>query len=75
MDTSKLKSKMIYNKVKLPKLLELLNEKGIVISKSSYYKRMRGEVEFSLTEIRAISEILELTPEDIMDIFFDHKVS
>jgi len=74
-DTSKLKSKMIYNKVKLPKLLELLNEKGIVISKSSYYKRMRGEVEFSLTEIRAISEILELTPEDIMDIFFDHKVS
>lgn len=72
MDTSKLKSKMIYNKVKPPKLLRRLNEKGIVISKSSYYKRMRGEVEFSLTEIRAISEILELTPEDIMDIFFDY---
>ncbi|PNZ55349.1 BetR domain protein [Staphylococcus arlettae] len=52
-------------------LLDSLKEKGINISKSSYYKRMRGEVEFSLSEIRSIADILELTPEEIMDIFFN----
>jgi len=71
MDTNKLKSKLVYNKIDPSTLLDSLKGKGINISKSSYYKRMRGEVEFSLSEIRSIADILDLTPEEIMDIFFN----
>jgi hypothetical protein len=45
------------------------------ISKKTIYSRFSGETDFNLSEIRKIAEILELTSEDILIIFFAEKVA
>ncbi|HDT9062492.1 TPA: BetR domain protein, partial [Staphylococcus pseudintermedius] len=56
-------------------LLEKMQDKGIKMSKASYYRRIKDFDKFDRAEILAIAEILELNKEQILDIFFDAKVS
>lgn len=41
----------------------------------SLERRLKGEIEFKQNEILRISEVLKLTDEEIIEIFFDDKVS
>lgn len=50
--------------------LEKLQENGIKMSKNTWYRNMNGEQEFTREEIKKIAEILEMTDEDIIGIFF-----
>lgn len=45
------------------------------ISTSAFSKRLNGETEFTLEEIKILSRCLSLTDEAVMSIFFDSKVS
>lgn len=45
------------------------------IDVSTYSKKENGVIEFKASEIRALKNILKLTPEKIDDIFFDTNVA
>lgn len=70
MNTSELKAAMARKDISIPKLSELLE-----INKKTMYSRFSGETEFSLSEIKKIAEVLELSNEDILIIFFTEKVA
>ncbi len=75
MDANKLKAEIVLKGLKPSELLEKMQEKGIKMSKASYYRRIKDFDKFDRAEILAIAEILELNKEQILDIFFDAKVS
>lgn len=70
MNISELKAAMARKDISIPKLSELLE-----INKKTMYSRFSGETEFSLSEIKKIAEVLELSNEDILIIFFTEKVA
>lgn len=45
------------------------------LSYSAFYRRLYGEMEFSRAEINRLTDFLGLSVEEMMDIFFDSKVS
>ncbi len=45
------------------------------LSSTGLNNKMRGRTEFRESEIRTLSELLELTPEDINHIFFGISVN
>lgn len=47
----------------------------IGVAKSPFYRKMQGEVQFKLDEIQKIREVLNLSDDDVMRIFFEDKVS
>lgn len=47
--------------------------KKIGISRSAFYRKCNGKTEFTLAEIKAIADVLEL--KNVGDIFFAEKVS
>ena len=49
--------------------------KRIGISKKTIYSRMKGETEFTQSEISKIAEVLQLGGERILSIFFAEKVA
>lgn len=51
-------------------LCDILN-----MSVSAFYRKCNGITEFTREEIAKIAEILELSGEDILSIFFTKKVS
>jgi len=62
-----LKSKMV--------LKEMTTEaisKEMDITKSTFYKKLRGTTEFTRAEILTIAKVLELRDKDIMNIFFEN---
>lgn len=48
---------------------------GEMTTRSTIYKKLRGESEFTAGEIKAISQVMELSPDETMDIFFAEPVS
>ena len=70
MNVSELKAAMARKDISIPKLAELVE-----INKKTMYSRFSGETEFSLSEIKKIAEVLSLTNEDILIIFFTEKVT
>ncbi len=57
------------------KLLIGLQKKGIRMSKASYFRKMRGETQFSRKEILGIADELDLECTEITEIFFNEVVS
>ena len=66
------------------KLLYLIKESGrttddfcteIGMARSTFSKKCNGHSYFDVSEISKIIELLNLTAEDVMDIFFTSKVS
>lgn len=70
MNMAELKAAMARKNISTPQLANLLK-----ISKKTIYSRFSGETDFSLSEIRKIAVILELSNDDIMVIFFAGKVA
>ena len=70
MNIAELKAAMARKNISAPQLADLLK-----ISKKTIYSRFSGETDFSLSEIRKIAVILELSNDDIMVIFFAEKVA
>lgn len=47
----------------------------IGISKSAFYRKKKGDSEFTRKEIQIISNCLDLSDEQLSEIFFNHKVA
>lgn len=52
-----------------------MKEEGVEITRSTIYKKLRGESEFNAPEIKTISKVMEFTNDQMLDIFFDELVS
>lgn len=52
-------------------LIEQLRDTNASMSYSTIYKKLRGESEFTLSEIKELSKILNFSEHDLMNIFFD----
>ncbi|ENJ4006789.1 hypothetical protein AB1D27_002065 [Staphylococcus pseudintermedius] len=58
MDANKLKAEIVLKGLKPSELLEKMQEKGIKMSKASYYRRIKDFDKFDRAEILAIAEIV-----------------
>ena len=70
MNTRKLKAKMVMTGTDRESLC-----KAAGMCKSAYHRKMNGTSEFKQGEIAAISNLMALTDAEVMEIFFDKKVS
>lgn len=75
MNKAKLYSALAIKEMHVNQFLEELNDNGLKLSKSAYYSRIRGEHEFDIREIKTIVKVLNLTKEEMNDIFFEELVS
>ena len=75
MNRDKLESQLKLKGIKVKEFIKKLEDYGLTISKSTYYKRMKGECEFDTKEIKAIVHVLGLSAEEMNDIFFEEIVS
>lgn len=76
MNSDAVKAKIVFNGMKIDEFISLVNHElsnnGYSgMSRSTYYKNLRGEQEFSRSEIQAISKVLSLSDEEVLNIFFD----
>lgn len=70
MQILELKAVMAKKEISIPKLAEMLG-----INKKTMYSRFSKTTDFSQSEISRIAKILELSDNDILNIFFAEKVS
>ena len=70
MDERVLRAKLILKGFKVDEFIEKVNENGKVLDRSKYYRALRGEGEFDRKEIESIRHALELTDEEVVNIFF-----
>lgn len=70
-----LKSKVVFKGFKINEFLERVNMSGKVLDRNKYYRVLRGEDEFDRKEIQSISDALDLTDEEMLEIFFKEEVS
>lgn len=70
-----LKSKIKLHDMTYDELLNELQNAGVSISKASWYRKLSGRIEFNRDEIEGLINVLSLTPDETVEIFFDLKVS
>lgn len=70
MNANELLSKIVLKGVTVPELAKDLN-----FAKTTIYRKVRGKTEFSGSEISKIIDYLGLTPQEVVRIFFNQKVS
>lgn len=70
MDCKELKAQMVRKGFKVDLLAEQIG-----ISRSAFYRKMNGSSEFDRDEISKLSDLLELEPKDVYNIFFAKEVS
>lgn len=70
MNKAKLYSALAMKEMHVNDFLKELNNHGLKLSKSAYYSRIRGEQEFDIKEIKTIVKVLNLTREEMNDIFW-----
>ena len=71
LDYRLLKSKATLHGMSTAELTRKLKEYGTEISLPTMYNKMRGDTEFTRSEIQAIKEVLNLSDAEVIDIFFD----
>nr|DAO45475.1 MAG TPA: Protein of unknown function (DUF739) [Caudoviricetes sp.] len=72
MNYNLLKSKIYARGMKVEEFIEKMNENVHGnFSKTVYHKRMTGSVSFRREEIIACKKVLDLTQDDLMEIFFN----
>lgn len=59
----------------VPKLLDDMDNQGVPLSKATFYKAIKGERQFKAKEIAVMANTLNLSQDDIMNIFFKELVS
>lgn len=76
MNTNALKAKiMLHGYIIEDFVKELERKKSVKLSKETFYRKLRGTSDFSRKEILAISELLNMSDHDTMEIFFNDGVS
>lgn len=65
MDTRLLKSILVLKGYKAQDIAESLN-----INRATFYRKLEHKSEFTRWEIKRLSEILELSPAEIINVFF-----
>ena len=76
MNAKKLKAKILLMGKTIEMLLKELDDiHGIKMDRSTFYRKMNGISEFDRREIIGISIVLNMSDDEIMDIFFEEKVS
>lgn len=75
MDGKKIKAKLMLAGLKVDEFLAKVNSEGYIMDRNKYYRCLRGEDEFDRKEIKAICETLDLSDEEMVDIFFNEEVS
>ncbi len=70
MNIEDLKAEIARNNLSVPKLAKLIR-----LDKKTLYTRLNGETNFKQEEIADIAKILNLSPEQILSIFFADVVS
>lgn len=65
MQLNKLRAKIVEMNFNMNKLAE-----DTSMSKITLYRKLNGLQEFKISEIRTLKEILELSPDEINEIFF-----
>lgn len=70
MKVNTLKGKIIEKGMTIPSLCKELG-----IRPSTFYRKIKGPNEFTVSELAGIIHALDLTPEKTFDIFFDEKVT
>lgn len=72
MNANALKARiMLHGKTIESVVAELKDRKDVKLSKETFYRKLKGTSEFNRIEILALSELLEMSDKDIMDIFFN----
>lgn len=56
-------------------LSDRMIEEGEQVSRSTIYKKLRGESEFTAPEIKTISKVMDFSNDVMLDIFFEELVS
>jgi len=76
MDSNALKAVLVMEGLRVDDFINGLKEnQGINISKSAFYRKLKGKCEFDRKEILAISKELKIGTDKMMSIFFNEKVS
>lgn len=65
-----LKAEMLMKDIKIPILAEKIG-----IDKTTFYRKISGKSDFTISEIYKIIDELKISNEKIVDIFFNQKVS
>lgn len=61
--------------LKVETIIQRVNDLGVSMSKSTFYKGLNDKRPFNTREIKAIVSVLGLKDEEMMDIFFTELVS
>lgn len=75
MDGRLLKAKIIINGLQVDQFLEKVNHDEKVLDRNKYYRVLRGEDEFDRKEIQSIATALNLSDEEMLNIFFKEEMS
>lgn len=74
MEVEKLKNKVSeYGGVN--RLLVNLRKRGVLLSRASYFRKMRGITEFTRGEIIGLAAELKMDDSEVYEIFFKQEVS
>lgn len=66
MDSDLLRYKILKSKKSIKEVIDCLN-----VSQSTWYKKINNKSEFTRDEIQTLVKLLNLSDEDIMNIFFN----
>lgn len=75
MNADLLKGKLRIKGYSIPDIVQKLNDEGLAITKSAFYRKLRGETQFTAKEITAITKIADFSKEEMYAIFFKELVS
>jgi len=75
MDANLLKGTLRIKGYSIAQMVAAMNKESVKISNSTFYKKLRGESEFTAPEITAITKIANLSKEEMYNIFFKELVS
>lgn len=75
MNSNELKIAIFEKGFKISEFICLLGKQGVLISRTAFYRKMKGITEFNRREMAAMRKILELEDDRMMKIFFSQKVS
>ena len=70
MNKNELNAEIARNGLTIPRLAELIK-----MDKKTLYSRIKGETSFRQSEIAAISTVLKLSGQRILEIFFSDEVA
>lgn len=70
MNKNELNAEIARNGLTIPRLAELIK-----MDKKTLYSRIKGETSFKQSEIAAISAVLKLSGQRILEIFFSEEVA